>query len=245
MSAVLSLVGVEKGFSRGGEWTPVLSGIDLELHPGEITAINAGRLQGKTTLLKIAAGIQRPDKGTIHLQDQNLTNTSDRHRSKLLGRQITWIDRDGPGLPIQTAKYVGWPLTLHGHKRRQAEAAAAQALTRVGAPQCANRHWHELSNQQRVLVGLARAFIANPTLIIIDDLLDAHSPQTTEQTSDLLRNLIDQNNPHPAVLISTTDIESAIYADHIHTINSKHTLHRIGRERAGEVIPLRWIADNP
>ncbi len=245
MSAVLSLEGVEKGFSRGGEWTPVLADINLQLHAGEITAINAGRLQGKTTLLKIAAGIERPDKGTIHLQNQNITNTSDRHRSKLLGHQITWIDRDGPGLPIQTTKYVGWPLTLHGHKRRQAETAAAQALTRVGAPQCATRHWNELSNHQRVLVGLARAFIANPTLIIIDDLLDALGYQATEQTSDLLRTLIDQNTPRPAVLMSTTDIESAIYADHIHHITGKHALQRLGRERAGEVIPRRRIADNP
>jgi ABC-type lipoprotein export system ATPase subunit len=240
MSVCLSLVGVDKGFSRGGEWVPVLADVSLEVMPGEIAAVIGGRLEGKTTLLKIAAGLERPDKGTIHLHDQQITNTPDQQRSRLLsrqsrllGQQIRWIDRGGPGLKIETTKFVGWPLTLHGYKRRQAEQTAAQALARVGATQCAGRHWTELSNWQRVLVGLARAFVANPQLIIIDDLLDALGTKATEQASDLIRTLIEDANPHPAILMSASDLESAIYADNIHTLTHKHTLKPISRPGGG------------
>jgi ABC-type lipoprotein export system ATPase subunit len=245
MSGGLSLVGVEKGFSRGGEWTPVLAGVSLEVLPGEIAAVIGGRLDGKTTLLKIAAGLEHPEKGTVHLQGQQITDTRDRQRSRLLGRQIIWIDREGPGIKIETSKFVGWPLTLHGHGRRQAEQAAARALQRVGATQCQGRHWTELSNWQRVLIGLARAFVATPTLIIIDDLLDALGTSATEQASDLLRNLIEDTNPHPAILMSASDMESAIYADHIWTLTRKHTLKPHSHQlQKGKVVPLRPRADS-
>ncbi len=240
MCAVLSLVEVEKGFSRGGEWTPVLAGISLEVLAGEIAAITGGRLEGKTTLLEIAAGLERPDRGSVQLDGQQIADVRDRKRSRLLGRQIIWVDRKGPGMKIETSKFVGWPLTLHGQGRRQAEQAAAQALQRVGATQCQGRYWGELSNWQRVLVGLARAFVASPSLIVIDDLLDALGTTATEDASDLLRNLIEDANPRPAVLMSASDMESAIYADHIWTLTRKHTLKPIShRPQKGEVVPLR------
>jgi putative ABC transport system ATP-binding protein len=254
MSVCLSLVGVDKGFSRGGEWTPVLADVSLEVLPGEIAAVIGGRLNGKTTLLKIAAGLERPDKGTIRLHDQQITPDRQRSRQpsrlfsqqpRLLGQQIRWIDRAGPGLKIETTKFVGWPLTLQGYKLRQAEQTAAQALARVGATQCAGRHWTELSNWQRVLVGLARAFAANPELIIIDDLLDALGTKATEQAFDLIRDLIEDTNPHPAILMSASDLESAIYADNIHTLTHKHTLKPISHQpEEAQVIRMRRRAGN-
>ncbi len=240
MSGVLSVSGVEKGFSRGGQWTPVLREISLEVLPGEIAAVIGGRLEGKTTLLKLAAGIERPDKGSIQLDGKEITGARDRKLSKLLGREIVWIDRQGPALDITIARYVGWPLTLHGHGRRHAEGAAQQALQRVGAQTCAHRHWPELSNPQRVLVGLARAFVATPKLIVIDDLLDALNPTDTEQTADLLRTLIQETKPQASILMSASNLESAIYADHIWTLTRKHTLKNIGREpgNVGNVVPF-------
>lgn len=244
--AVLSVLGVEKGFSRGGQWTPVLRDISLEVLPGEIAAVIGGRLEGKTTLLQLAAGIEQPDKGSIQLDGKDITSGHDRKLSKLLGREIVWIDRQGPALNIAITRYVGWPLTLHGHGRRHAEKAAQQALQRVGAQTCAHRHWQELSNPQRVLVGLARAFVANPKLIVIDDLLDALHPTDTEQTADLLRTLIQETKPQTSILISASNLESAIYADHIWTLTRKHTLKYIGRpaQNEGEVIPIRRRADS-
>ncbi|MGA2164316.1 MAG: ATP-binding cassette domain-containing protein, partial [Solirubrobacteraceae bacterium] len=84
----LVLEGVWKGYSRGGEWTGVLEDVSLEVVPGEVVAIVGSRLEGKTTLLKIAAGVERPDKGSVSLGAQRLTDLGDRARSRMLGREI-------------------------------------------------------------------------------------------------------------------------------------------------------------
>ena len=118
-----------------------------------------------------------------------LSGLRDRSRTRLLGHEIVWIDRDGPELEVEVSRFVGWPLALHGRGRREAERVAAQALERVGARECMGRRWGELSNWQRVLVGLARAFAGSPRVVVIDDLLDALGARATEEASDLLRAL--------------------------------------------------------
>jgi ABC-type lipoprotein export system ATPase subunit len=221
---VLVLEGVWKGFSRGGQWTGVLEDVSLRLGTGEIAAIEGPRLSGKTTLLKLAAGMEHPDQGSVTLDQLDLSNLSDRARTHLLGHQIVWIDRDGPELGLEISKFVGWPLALHGRGRHQAETLARHALTRVGATECIGRTWGELSNWQRVLVGLARAFADHPRLVLIDDLLDSLNPTDTQQATDLLRNLQAETQTPTTILISTTDFESAIYTDQIHTLTRKGQL---------------------
>jgi putative ABC transport system ATP-binding protein len=241
----LSVDGVSKGYSRGTQWMPVLDGVSFDVERGEVVAITGSRLEGKTTLLKIAAGIERPDTGTVSLGDRRLTDCDDAQRSRLLGREIVWVDRDGPGLDVEVSKFVGWPLALHGRGRQQAEKHASHMLERVGAQECTGRRWGELSNWQRVLVGLARAFTGSPQLVIIDDLLDALGGSATEQVSDLLRSLVEHSQPRCAVLMSASDMESAMFADRVFTITTKHTLKLIAGPQPTEaqVVPLRGRAD--
>ena len=68
----LVLEGVWKGYSHGGQWTGVLEDVSLEVVRGEIVAVIGSRLEGKTTLLKIAAGVESPDRGTVSLGGQAL-----------------------------------------------------------------------------------------------------------------------------------------------------------------------------
>src|ERR1700691_4295976 len=96
-SGSLSIEGVWKGYSRRAQWSEVLVNISLKVELGEVVAVTGSRLEGKTTLLKIAAGMERPDKGSVLLGRLVLTDCRDSERSGLLGRQIVWIDREGPG----------------------------------------------------------------------------------------------------------------------------------------------------
>jgi putative ABC transport system ATP-binding protein len=203
MGELLSLVGVCKGFSRGGQWAGVLEDVSFELRQGEVAAIVGRRLGGKTTLLKLAAGIERPDRGSVSIGNQQLAELGERSRARLLGAEIIWIDRAGPSLEVEVSRFVGWPLALHGLGRREAERLATQALVRVGAEGCIGRGWDELSNWQRVLVSLARAFAGAPRLVIVDDLLDALGSRATERAFDLLRCLIEESQPRCGVLVST------------------------------------------
>ena len=238
MAELLSIDRVQKGYSRGSEWVPVFVDVSLEVVRGEIVAVIGGRLEGKTTLLKIAAGMERPDSGTVFLGGRALAELGDRPR------EVRWIDRDGPGLEVEVSEFVGWPLAPHGRGRRQAEQAAADMLERVGARECLGLPWGELSNWQRVLIGFARAFAGSPQLVIVDDLLDALGEPATEQASDLLRTLVEESKPRCGVLMSVSDIESAIFADRVLSITGKQSLKVLSGRLTdeGEVVPLRGHA---
>jgi ABC-type lipoprotein export system ATPase subunit len=238
--AELSAEGVWKGFSRGGQWTMALEDVSFAVPPGEVVAIVGGRLAGKTTLLRIAAGMERPDRGEVLLDGQNLAGLPDRSRTQLLGHQIVWINRDGPGLDIEVSRFVGWPLALHGRGRKHAEQTAARMLERVGARECIGRRWGELSDGQRVLVGLARGFAGSPHVVIVDDLLDALGGRATEAASDLLRSLVEESKPRCGVLMSASDMESAMFADQVFSLTRKGKLKPMSAAPAGpgEVIPF-------
>jgi predicted ABC-type transport system involved in lysophospholipase L1 biosynthesis ATPase subunit len=226
VAEALSLEHVCKGFSRGGQWAGVLADVSLQIGRGEVVAIAGGRLAGKTTLLRIAAGMEEPDEGSVSLGGQDLGELRERSRSRLLGREIVWIDRGGPELDVEVSRFVGWPLALHGRGRRHSEQAAVRALERVGAGECIGRRWHELSDRQRVLVGLARAFAGSPRVVIVDDLLDALRRPDSKAASDLLRSLVKESEPRCGVLLSVSDIESAteILADRTFSLTRKGTL---------------------
>ena len=171
---------------------------------------------------------------------RSLAELGDRSCSRLLGHEIVWIDRDGPELGLEVSRFVGWPLVLHGRGRRHAEELAAQSLERVGAGDCLGRRWGDLSNGQRVLVGLARAFAGSPRIVVIDDLLDALGSRATEEVSDLLRSLVEESEPRCGVLMSASDGESAMFADRVWSLTRKGTLKVLSGQRGAdaEVIPF-------
>jgi putative ABC transport system ATP-binding protein len=238
-SPPLMIDGVWKGYPRGAQWTEVLANVSLKVERGEVVAVTGARLEGKTTLLTIAAGMERPDKGNVSLCGRVSTDCRDGERSRLLGHEVVWLDRDGPGLNVEVSRFVGLPLALHGRGRRQAGREAARVLERVGARKCQGRCWGELSSPQRVLVGLARAFAGSPQVVVIDDLLDGLGGSATEEASDLLRSLIEESEPSCGVLMSATDIESAMFADRVWSITGKHSLKLMaGRHTEGKIVPF-------
>jgi putative ABC transport system ATP-binding protein len=234
VTEVLSVEGVWKGISRDGRWTRVLEDVSFQIGRGEVVAIVGGRLSGKTTLLKIAAGMERPDRGDVSLGSQSSAGLRDRAWARLLGHEIVWIDRAGPRIDMDVSRFVGWPLALHGRGRRNTERMAARALERVGAQGCVGRRWAELSNWQRVLVGLARGFAGSPRVVIIDDLLDALGGRDTQEASDLLRSLVAESKPPCGVLMSASEEDSAIFADQEYSLTRKGTLKLLSGRPSGD-----------
>jgi ABC-type methionine transport system ATPase subunit len=216
-----------------------LNDVSLGVGCGEIVMVVGGSLDGKTTLMRVAAGVERPDKGVVSLGDRQLTGLSDRGRAKLLGREILWVDRDGPGLDVEVSSFVGWPLTLHGYGRRRVERVAAQMLARVGMQQHAGRKWRDLSYRQRVLVGFARAFAGSPRLVVIDDLLNGLGGRASEEAIDLLRSLIKESEHRCGVLLSVSEMESTVFADQVLSIYRGVVEPMTGlKENDADIIPF-------
>jgi predicted ABC-type transport system involved in lysophospholipase L1 biosynthesis ATPase subunit len=214
MGELLSLRGVFKGYPRGERRLQVLANASLEVGAREIVAVVGAREEGKTTLLKIAAGIEQPDMGEVWLEHANLTRSSNEERARLLGTKIAWTHREGTGVKFKVLDYVGLPLVIgRGHGQREAQELAIEALERVGAAGCAGQRWAELSNWERLQVGFARGIAGSPKLLVVDDLMDGFGMSRTREAAELLLALVGELGC--GVLMSCTDLEAALLANRV------------------------------
>jgi predicted ABC-type transport system involved in lysophospholipase L1 biosynthesis ATPase subunit len=214
MGELLALQGVSKSYRRGGRRLRVLADVSLEVSSGEVGAIVGSRSEGKTTLLKIAAGIERPDAGEVRLGGESLTLLTDGERSRLLGSEIAWTNREGVGVQLEVLDYLALPLAMgRGRGRRETRRLATEALERVGAAKCARRRWSELSDWERVLVAVARGIACRPRLLVLDSVVDGLGVRRTREAGELLLALTAELEC--GVLMSSSDLEAALIADRV------------------------------
>lgn len=235
MSDLLYLSGVCKAYARGERRLRVLADLSLTVHPGEAVAIVGSRGEGKTSLLQIAAGIERPDRGEVLFDGLDLTRLSDRERSALLGGPICWITRAGPGLRLRVRDSVAMPLAIgRGRRSREILEAAEDALERVGAANCGHRLWSELSNWEQVLVGFARVIVARPQLLVLDDLLEGLGISRLREATEWLRTLTGELRC--GVLMSVSDADGTLAADRVWSLVGGSLELMSGRPVDAEVI---------
>jgi len=230
MSELLALSGVSKSYRRGSQDLRVLQGASLEVGVGEVVCVLGSRGQGKTTLLRIAAGMESADTGLVSFDGQNIAALSDRELSHLLVTRIAWAGKSGPGLPIRMLDYVEMPLLAQegaraqwwsrmrrGPERRRStatvDARARAALERVGAPACADQLWESMSDWERALVEIAQAIAGEPVLLLVDDLTDALGMRETDELTALLRTL--SRELGIGVLMSVSDPQATLLSDRI------------------------------
>src|SRR5664280_1946506 len=115
---LLEMADVSKRYRRGSQSLRVLEGACLQVGRGEVVCVLGTRGQGKTTLLRIAAGMESADEGLVSFEGQDLAALSDRELSRLLGRKIAWAGKSGPGIRTRMLDYVAMPL-LVGHGARE------------------------------------------------------------------------------------------------------------------------------
>jgi predicted ABC-type transport system involved in lysophospholipase L1 biosynthesis ATPase subunit len=179
MPELLELKGIEKSYARGSRRLLVLTEVSLTVGVGETVAVIGSRYDGKTTLLKIAAGLERPDAGEVWFGGRELGALSRRGREEIWREEGAWVSREGGGLRYEMLDYVALLLRMGGRKNAEVEEVAMAALERVGVSAAARRRWEELSDWERVLVALARCVARRPRLVIVDDLLDGLGPSKT------------------------------------------------------------------
>lgn len=186
---LLELTATWLGYPRGRRHrTQVLAGVSLELQAGEVLAVLAQRAQGKTSLLRVAAGMQRPDRGHVLFAGQDVWQLSDRRRSRLLRDDVALVGRELPQLDVPVLTGVALPL-LSAYGRRGAYARAGHALAELGAEECARPHWSELADWERALVALAGGIARNPRLLLVDDLAATLGLGEREELAGHLRRL--------------------------------------------------------
>jgi ABC-type cobalamin/Fe3+-siderophores transport system ATPase subunit len=231
---LLRLMDVSKRYRRGPQSLRVLEGASLQVGRGEVVCVLGTRGQGKTTLLRIAAGMESADEGLVSFDGQDLAALSDRELSRLLGRKIAWAGKSGPGIRTRMLDYVAMPLLVgHGEHtlkgagkrvglrkrwraKRDVNERAMAALERVGAAGCAGQVWESLSDWERALVEVAQAIAGEPALLLVDDLTDALGIRETDELTTLLSSLA--RDSKMGVLMSVSDAQATLLSDRIMTL---------------------------
>ncbi|MGO8905549.1 MAG: ATP-binding cassette domain-containing protein [Solirubrobacteraceae bacterium] len=164
--SVLALEHVSKRYREGQRERIVLGDVCLEVRAGELVVVYGVRRSGRTTLLRIAAGIETPDGGTVRFQGRALTG----HREEILGEGIGYVRKTLRASEEQgVLEQVAAPLFAHGVPVERARERARRALARAGAEGCAAAAVSELSAGESMRVCLARALVLSPALVVVDE----------------------------------------------------------------------------
>lgn len=189
---LLSFDGVTKRYARGYREVEALADVALEVEAGDFVAVWGGSRSGKTTLLRVAAGIETPDAGRVAFDGGNLAALSRRARARLLLTDIGCVWQTGRitrGLSV--LDHVALPrFRQHGHA--QARREAHDVLKRVGVPQAASARWHELTDGERTRVALAHALIRRPRLLLADEPTASLNMIEREQVLSVLRSVAEE-----------------------------------------------------
>lgn len=204
---LLELERVGKRYRRGSR--VVLEDVSVEIHAGEMVVVWGERRSGRSTLLRIAAGIETPDTGTVRFHGTDLTA---RDRKKL-GEGVGYCRREFPRQRGQTVLDQLIAGQLGRRVPRDAALARAwRALERVRAGSCAELAASILRADEAVRVAIARALTLDPRLLVIDEPTLGVEPLDRDGILRLLRSLADEGI---AILSSTSEGTGLLGADRV------------------------------
>ena len=167
---LVSVKGVHKYFTRGSERIDVLKGVDLDIQEGEFLALMGPSGSGKTTLLNLLGGLDQPTGGTIQIGDSRIDKLSGGDLARWRSRHIGFVFQLYNLLPVLTAeRNVELPLLLTKLGKAERRKRAAIALKAVGLSDRARHYPRQLSGGQEQRVGIARAIVNDPTLLLCDE----------------------------------------------------------------------------
>ncbi len=172
----------------------IFDGLDLTLNPGEYLAIMGESGVGKSTLLNVLAGLDRPDSGRVLLEGQDLGALDDDAMTLLRRRSIGFVFQAFHVLPYLTVEQnVALPLELLGVATSERRRRAADMLAAVGIGALAERLPRELSGGEVQRIAIGRALIHRPRLVLADEPTGNLDPQSAAQTLALLRDQVKAN----------------------------------------------------
>jgi ABC-type methionine transport system ATPase subunit len=168
---LLVLQEVSKRFPDGTRWTVVLENVSLQVDAGESVGVFASKQAGKTTLLRIVAGLEAPDGGVVLWEGRDIAGMKASDRACLLrsgGIALAKGNWDAKS-SASVLEYVADSLYSEGLTMNEAGSRARHALEDVEAEHLANKSTGQLSLSERLRVGLAHALAHRPRLLLVDE----------------------------------------------------------------------------
>ena len=187
---------------RGSERIDVLKGLDLDVPHGEFLALMGPSGSGKTTLLNMIGGLDKPSSGQVLVGGRDLTRASSRELARWRAQHVGFVFQFYNLLPVLTAaRNIELPLLLTNLSRADRKKHVDAALQLVGLTDRADHYPTQLSGGQEQRVGIARAIVNDPSLLLCDEPTGDLDRQTAGEILDLLVAL---NRRHGKTVIMVT-----------------------------------------
>lgn len=227
--ALVEIRNLTKRFRKGDETITPLEHVDLDIDEGEFLVLMGPSGTGKSTLLNLVAGIDRADEGSIHVAGTEVTRLSRGQVADWRAAHLGYIFQTHNLIPVLTAyENIELPLLLLPLSSAERRKRVAIALEAVGLTDRADHYPRQLSGGQEQRVGIARAIVAHPTVIVADEPTGSLDLATSEQIQVLLRRL---NRELGMTMLMVT------HDQHVAAIGSRQVSLDRGRIVPGEALP--------
>lgn len=235
MTALLSLSGVSKSHWRGSRPIPVLQDVSFALQAGDFAAILGDRRMGKTTLLRIAAGIDAPDEGEVAFDGRRLRDMSDAKRAELWRSELACVWNGAAWPARKVLDTVTVPLLGSGITRRDARRRASEELSRWDIGDAVGAMLHELSDAELLRVAFAEALVRRPRVLLADDPTETLNLMERNHVLANLQRVVREERI--AVLMSATDASGAAGINRLLVLVGNGEL-REAQSHSAPVVPL-------
>jgi putative ABC transport system ATP-binding protein len=215
-NSLVTVRDLHKVFQRGGQRIDVLQGVNLDIPQGDFLALMGPSGSGKTTLLNLIGGLDTPSEGSIDVAGDRIDKMSGAKLSAWRARHIGFVFQLYNLLPVLTAaRNVELPLLLTKLRKADRRTRVEVALSAVGLAERMHHYPRQLSGGQEQRVGIARAIVTDPTLLLCDEPTGDLDRKSGDEILDLLQAL---NRDHGKTIVMVTHDPHA-------AVRAKRTLH--------------------
>jgi putative ABC transport system ATP-binding protein len=206
--ALVEVRGVSKVYQRDTVKVPVLEQLDVTIEQGEFLALMGPSGSGKTTLLNLLAGLDVPTSGSVNVGGEEISRLKSKQLAAWRARHVGFIFQLYNLIPVLTAlQNVELPLLLTPLKKNERREHAETALRVVGLSERVHHYPRQLSGGQEQRVGIARAIVTDPTLILADEPTGDLDAKAAQEILELLGRL--NTEFHKTIVMVTHDPHAA------------------------------------
>jgi putative ABC transport system ATP-binding protein len=229
--SIVEVVDLCRAYRMGSETIAALDRVSFAIASGEYVAIVGRSGSGKTTLMNLIGCMERPTRGTIRIDGDDIAKLSDDALSRIRNRHIGFVFQSFQVRPrAHAVQNVVRPLLYRGMPRRQRRRAAVEALERVGLADRQRHRPTELSGGQRQRVAIARALVGAPTLLLADEPTGNLDTATEREIMELLAEL--HTRGHAIVVVTHEPAIAAMAPRAIRLADGRLVADGPGREIA-------------
>ena len=218
---VIQVKNLYKIFKVGNTKVRALNGVDMTIYKGEFCAIVGTSGSGKSTMLNMLAGLEKPTKGEVIISGKHLERMDENQLVRFRRERVGFIFQSFNLLGTMNAiENVALPLTFRGMDKKTRETKAVKMLKLVGLPKHMKHRPNEMSGGQQQRVGVARALVLDPEIIFADEPTGNLYSNPSAEVLNLMRKVVQEQNQ--TMVMVTHDNHLAGFADRIfHIIDGK------------------------